>query len=160
MAGTSRPLSFRRRQRSFRRRARYVHRSRLHYSPRMSGPRQRRRNRVSWLVVFALLFQQLAMSAYACTLTRSAPTAVAVMANCPGMPMPAAHSSPLCDKHCNPDRATASSLLAITVPALGLPPPGFALIANPPTRIDRRYLDVPVSRSDPPPLRRFCSLQI
>lgn len=126
----------------------------------MSGYHHRRRKRVSWLVVFAVLFQQLAMSAYACTLTMPAPAAVAVMADCPGMPMAAAHSSPLCDKHCNPDRATASSLLAITVPALGLPPPGFALITNPPTHVDRRTLDVPVSRSDPPPLRRFCSLQI
>lgn len=125
----------------------------------MSGYRQRRRNRVSWLVMFALLFQQLAMSAYACTRTM-APAPVAVMTNCPGMPMPDSHPAPLCEKHCNPDRATASPLLSVTVPPLALPPPNFELMSNPLVVIDRRYIDVPISRSDPPPLLRFCSLQI
>ena len=126
----------------------------------MSGYRQRHRTRVSWLVLFVLLFQQLAMSAYACTLTKPASEPVAVMANCPGMPMPASHSSPLCEKHCHPDHATASPLLAITVPPLALPPPSFDLMSSPLALIDRRYIDVPISRSDPPPLLRFCSLQI
>ena len=126
----------------------------------MAGRRQRRRNRVSWLVLFALLFQQLAMSAYACTFTTPPSVPVAVMANCAGMSMPASHPSPLCDKHCHPDHATASPQLAITVPPLGLPPPGFDLVPNPLTIVDRRYVDVPISRSDPPPLLRFCSLQI
>ena len=126
----------------------------------MSGYRQRRRNRVAWLVMFVLLFQQLALSAYACTLTKLASAPVAVMANCPGMPMPASHPAPLCEKHCNPDHATASPLLSVTVPPLALPPPSFALMSNPPAVIDRRYIDVPISRSDPPPLLRFCSLQI
>ena len=126
----------------------------------MAGFRQRRRNRVSWLVLFALLFQQLAMSAYACTLTTLPSAPVTVMATCAGMSMPASHPPPLCDKHCHPDHATASPLLAITVPSLGLPPVNFDLMSNPPILIDRRYVDVPISRSDPPPLLRFCSLQI
>ena len=137
-----------------------VHRTRLHYSPRMTGRRQRRRNRVSWLVLFALLFQQLAMSAYACTLATPASDSVAMMANCADMSMPASHPSPLCEKHCHPDHATASPVLAFAVPSLGLPPAAFELISNSPMPVDRRYVDVPLSRSDPPPLLRFCSLQI
>ena len=127
---------------------------------RMAGYRQRRRNRVSWLVLFALLFQQLAMSAYACTLTKLAPAPVAAMANCPDLSMPASHFSPLCDKHCHPDHATASPLPLLTVPPLGLPPPSFDLVSNARPVIDRRYIGVPIRRSDPPPLLRFCSLQI
>jgi hypothetical protein len=126
----------------------------------MAGYRQRRRNRVSWLVLFVLLFQQLAISAYACTLTKLASEPVAVMANCTSMSMPASHPSPLCQKHCHPDHVTASPLLAISVPPLALPPPSFDLMSSPSALIDRRYIDVPISRSDPPHLLRFCSLQI
>lgn len=127
----------------------------------MAGFRQRRRTRVSWLVVFALLFQQLTLSAYACTLTTPPPEAVATSNVCSGMAMPATavQSSPLCAKHCAPERATTSPPLSVTVPPLALPPPSFDLLSNPPTIIDRRY-DVSICRSDPPPLLRFCSLQI
>jgi hypothetical protein len=112
-------------------------------------------------VVFALLFQQLAMSAYACTLIPLPPPApISTMADCAGMSMQASHPLPLCEKHCHPDNANASPQVAITVPSLGLPPVNFDLTANPPVLIDRRYVDVPISRSDPPPLLRFCSLQI
>lgn len=126
----------------------------------MASSRQRRRSRISWFVLFALLFQQLALSAYACALTATPSEHVVVMENCTGMPMQASHRSSLCDKHCNPDHATASPLLSVTVPPLGLPPPVFALVSHPQSRMDPRYVDVPISRSDPPPLLRFCSLQI
>jgi hypothetical protein len=126
----------------------------------MASSRQRRRSRISWFVLFALLFQQLALSAYACTLTSTPSEPVVAMANCTGMPMKASHTSSLCDKHCHPDNATASSLLSVTVPPLGLPPPAFAVVYHPLSSIDPRYVDVPISRSDPPPLLRFCSLQI
>lgn len=127
----------------------------------MSGSRQRRRTRVIWLVLFALLFQQLAMSAYACTRTTMPVSEPAgAMANCAEMSTPASHPSPQCEKHCHPDHATASSLVAITVPPLALPPQHFDLMWSPTAIVDRRYVDVPISRSDPPPLLRFCSLQI
>lgn len=137
-----------------------AHCARLPYSRAMAGRRQRRRNRVSWLVLFALLFQQLALSAYACTLTTLPSAPVAVMANCAGMSMPASHPSPLCDKHCHPDHVAGSPLLTLTIPPLGLPPPRFDFMSKSKARFDRCYVDVPISRSDPPPLLRFCSLQI
>lgn len=126
----------------------------------MAGSRQCRRTRVSWLVVFVLLFQQLAMSAYACTLTTPPSAQATTMANCAEMSAPSSYPSPQCEKHCHPDHATASPQLAITVPPLALPPPRFDLVSNRPSIGDRRYVDVPISRSDPPPLLRFCSLQI
>jgi len=126
----------------------------------MASSRQRRRSRISWLVLFALLFQQLALSAYACTLTTTPSAPVVAMANCTGMPMKAPPASSLCDKHCHPDNATVSPLLSVTVPPLGLPPPVFDLVSHPLSVADQRYVDVPISRSDPPPLLRFCSLQI
>jgi hypothetical protein len=82
------------------------------------------------------------------------------MGSCTGMAMPASHPSPLCLKHCHPDHVTASPLLTITVPPLALPPPSFDLVMIQRSITDRRYIDVPISRSDPPPLLRFCSLQI
>jgi len=82
------------------------------------------------------------------------------MANCTDMSMQASHASPLCNKHCHPDNATVSPLSSATVPPLGLPPPAFDLVSHPLWVIDQRYVDVPISRSDPPPLLRFCSLQI
>jgi len=126
----------------------------------MASSHQRRRSRISWLVLFALLFQQLALSAYACTLATTPSVPAAAMADCAGMPMKASHTSTLCDKHCHPDHATVSSLLSVTVPPLGLPPPAFDLVGHPLSIVDQRYVDVPISRSDPPPLLRFCSLQI
>ncbi|MHB1617135.1 MAG: hypothetical protein ACYCUX_07690, partial [Metallibacterium sp.] len=64
--------------------------------------RRRTRLRIALLAVCALLFQQLALVAYACPLPSSAApmTAMAAMPGCAGMPATGAHGAQLCAQHC------------------------------------------------------------
>lgn len=122
---------------------------------------RRRRNafRVALTVFLALLLQQMAMAGYACPLTEMPAEQQAMMAECKGMEM---EDSPmLCEKHCNPDNSTAPDFKAASVPPVGLPPPRFEFPHSliPPTSA-RDYENVRLCQSDPPPLLRFCSLQI
>ena len=122
---------------------------------------RRRRNlfRIALAVLLALLLQQVAMAGYACPLTQMPAQQQAMMADCDGMAME--DSSALCEKHCNPDNATSPDLKVVSVPPVALPPPRFEFSQslNPPPSM-RDYEDVRVCQSDPPPLLRFCSLQI
>ena len=122
--------------------------------------RHRPRLRLAWLALLALLFQQLALAAYACP-TAEAPPPQVVMAGCEGMEMPDPAAPALCDQHCQRDHVTNSDAKAPQVPPLALPPLHFALTAAllPPVEA-QYYEDVPTCRSDPPPAQRFCSLQI
>jgi hypothetical protein len=123
--------------------------------------RARHRIRLGLLVVGCLLFQHVAVAAYACELVASAPTPPAAAAHCAEMgPAPVAPESPaLCAKHCTPDQTLLTDAAAPHVPALALPP-AFALVLNAPA-LDSASLDaVPVRRSDPPPRLRYCSLLI
>ncbi len=99
------------------------------------------------------------MAGYACPLTQKPAQQQAMMADCAGMQME--DSPALCEKHCNPDNSTAPDLKVVSVPPLALPPARFeffqSLVHLPSAR---DYEDVRVSRSDPPPKLRFCSLQI
>lgn len=82
-----------------------------------------------------------------------------MMAGCGGMEM--GDSPILCEKHCNPDNSTAPDLKAASVPPVALPPARFEFsqsLIPPPSARD--YENVRVCQSDPPPLLRFCSLQI
>lgn len=120
------------------------------------------RQRLVWLALLALLFQQLALVAYACPLngTQPAPRPM-MMAGCEGMQMPDPASPALCDQHCLRDHATTTDLQSPQVPALALPPMLFALVANLlPSAQAQHYESIPTCRSDPPPAQRFCSLQI
>ncbi len=118
------------------------------------------------LLVVSLLFQQLTLAAFAC------------------MPMPAAHdhamashatmgeacaeagmgqaphAAPLCEKCCSPDRMLAAAQVALQVPALGLPPVAFALLAPQPAGSPTPATDVAIARSDQPPRLRYCRLLI
>ncbi|MBW8373146.1 MULTISPECIES: hypothetical protein [Stenotrophomonas] len=119
------------------------------------------RLRFAGLALLALLFQQVALAAYACPISETPPEPQMVMAGCEGMEMPDPAAPALCDQHCQRDHVTSQHLKAPQVPSLALPPLYFALAAAllPPVEA-QYYEDVPTCRSDPPPAQRFCSLQI
>ena len=124
--------------------------------------RARTRFRLSLLVLASLLFQQVAVSAYACELVRSSPPPMpAGMEHCAQMNMaPAQAQSPaLCEKHCTPDLTLLSDTAALHVPAMALPP-SFEVVLHAPAMVAAQYDEVPISRSDPPPRLRYCSLLI
>lgn len=124
--------------------------------------RQRRlRSRFVWLVLLGLLFQQVAMMAYACPLNDIPTSSQGMIADCDRMETRDPATPLLCDQHCQRDHLTMPDLRVAQVPPLALPPPHFDLAASllPPVPA-QYYEDVPMCRSDPPAAERFCSLQI
>ena len=126
----------------------------------MSHP-PRRRRRIALLALLCLLFQQVALAAYACPIEQMPVSADEMAARCADMGMREAQDNPaLCAKHCAPDHATAADHAKLSVPALQLPPPVFVFITSTPSSADDWRADVPLSRSDPPARLRFCTLLI
>jgi hypothetical protein len=137
-------------------------RKRLHIS---------RRRRVLWtgIVLFCLLFQQLAMAAYACT-AFTVPTNVAMTGDCAAMGMssgakpPASHhisTDPRCTEHCAGNTASAHDARLPMVPPLLLAsasPTLLGTIAQAPDQV--ALPNTALHRPDPPPTLRFCSLLI
>ena len=120
-----------------------------------------RRNRELWLALLAMLFQQVALVAYACPVSATPAELQMVMADCEGTEMPDPRASALCDQHCVRDHVNSPNVKALQVPSLALVPLHFALAAALLLPVEAQYYeDVPTCRSDPPPAQRFCSLQI
>lgn len=119
----------------------------------------RRRLRVI-AIVLSLLFQQVAMAAYACALSAMPADPVVMVEDCSAMGMERAQESPaLCAKHCAPDQAIVLDHAAPSVPPLALPA-SFALLW-PAAQADPHPVCAPrvaIDRSDPPPRLRYCSL--
>ncbi|TPG05900.1 hypothetical protein EAH75_03115 [Rhodanobacter glycinis] len=130
-----------------------------------------RRRRVLWtgIVLFCLLFQQLAMAAYVCTL----PTAsidIVMTGDCAAMGMssamktPASHhasTDPRCAEHCASNTASAHDARLPTVPPLPLAPASPMLLGTLTQAPDQVALpNTALHRPDPPPTLRFCSLLI
>jgi hypothetical protein len=122
--------------------------------------RARHRLRIAVLVIACLMFQQVALAAYSCA-RDAAPEPMTRTAACAGMDMgpPAAQAPALCEKHCSPDRAVPTDSAAHNVPALSLPPVYLLVLEQPASQL-APAVEVPISRSDPPPRLRYCSLQI
>lgn len=121
--------------------------------------RGRQRYRIALVVIVCLLFQQLAMAAYACPLEQMPPDPVAMAEDCTGMGMQQVQDAPaLCAKHCAPDLSIAADHVPLQVPAL--PPAAFQAVLAEPVSHRTLAADVRVDRSDPPPRLRFCSLLI
>lgn len=130
-----------------------------------------RRRRVLWtgIVLFCLLFQQLAMAAYACTLP-AVPTNVAVTGDCAAMGMgfttkpPVSHhpsTDPRCIEHCAGNTASAHDASLPTVPPLLLASVSPTLLGTIAHAADQVALpNTALHRPDPPPTLRFCSLLI
>lgn len=118
-----------------------------------------------------LLWQQVAVAAYACAVAPAPADAAAVMAQAHSMAamghgcaqMPATQVDPLCHQHCQPDRVTQVDARTASVPvnALAVLPPtlSFATVAALPS-------ERTLARRDhwraPPPIPRllYCSLLI
>ena len=99
-------------------------------------PRRRIRLRLALLAAVALLFQQTALAAYACSLADVPAGNAAMAAHCENMPMAQTEQSPaLCSAHCAYHPVTTPDLHAPTVPPLLmpalLPAPPRALVALP-----------------------------
>ena len=123
--------------------------------------RARQRLKITVLVLLSLLFQQVALAAYACPLTRMPPETATMAEHCAQMGMQQAQDNPaLCAKHCAPDLATAADHAQLAVPALALPPPVFVPMVLGPTGSIVVQGEIPIARSDPPPRLRYCSLLI
>jgi hypothetical protein len=123
---------------------------------------RRRRPLLGALLIASLLFQQVAVAAFACGRSPVPPPApMAGMEHCAQMDMaPVQVPAPaLCEEHCAPDRSVPSDTASPGVPALGLPP-AFALVLAAPASHVAQQVEVPIARSDPPPRLRYCSLLI
>ena len=120
---------------------------------------RRQRIVLSLLVIFSLLFQQVAVAAFACDPAPHHPKPAAV-SHCEQGHSQGAHSkSPLCEKHCAPD-STVLTDSAVSAPALSLPPVLFTLVLHEPSGPVSQSEAIGLIRSDPPPRLRFCSLLI
>ena len=129
------------------------------------------RRRVLWtgIVLFCLLFQQLAMAAYVCTLP-TAPTDIVMTGDCAGMGVSSEaktptsqhmNADPRCAEHCAGTTVSAHDASLPTVPPLLLASTSPALlgtIAHAPHQV--ALPNTALHRSDPPPTLRFCSLLI
>jgi hypothetical protein len=133
--------------------------------------RPRTRRRLAWLVALMLLWQQVAVAAYACATAPASAGAVAALAHSPSMAamgdgcagMPAAPVDPRCRQHCQPEHATQVDARAVSVPF-------NALVALPPELSSVAVVMLPSERTlawldrlrAPPLIPRllFCSLLI
>lgn len=123
--------------------------------------RSRRRLRIGLVLILSLLFQQLAMAAYACTLTQMPPEPAAMAEHCADMGMAQQQDDPvLCEKHCYPDHSVAPDIVKLSVLPLVLPPAGFDPVLAQPVSHAVMQSGAPIARSDPPPRLRYCSLLI
>ena len=124
---------------------------------------RRARHRLKILaLIFCLLFQQVALAAYACTQSLKTPPAMpAGMEHCTQMDMASAQadSPALCEKHCVPDLPVPTGATVPSVPTLALLPV-FSLVLCEPVSHVAQQVEVPIARSDPPPRLRYCSLLI
>lgn len=130
-----------------------------------------RRRRVLWtgIVLFCLLFQQLAMAAYVCTLP-TVPTNVVMTGDCAAMDVgskattPSSHqlsADPRCAEHCAGSAASVHDASLPTVPPLllaSVSPTLLGTIARAPDQV--ALPDPALHRPEPPPTLRFCSLLI
>ena len=121
----------------------------------------RQRLRIALAAILCLLFQQLAMAAYACTVTQAPPEPVVAAGHCAEMGMAQQQDNPvLCEKHCNPDRVVTADIVKLSVLPLALPPAAFGPVLAQPLSHATVQTRAPIARSDPPPRLRYCSLLI
>lgn len=123
--------------------------------------RSRHRLRIALAVILCLLFQQVAMAAYACTLPSMPPDPVEMTEDCGEVGMEVVQEAPaLCVEHCSPDHAVTPDSGFVHVPPVALPPIQFEPRLVPPQVHQALAGQVRVDRSDPPPRLRYCSLLI
>ena len=130
--------------------------------------RRATRRRLVWLVTMVLLWQQVALAAFACQVAPETMNQVTAMTSTAAMgddcaEMSATSASPLCQQHCTPDHATQVDARPISVPlsALTAVPPMLMSLASITLSSDRALTRHEL-RQAPPPIPRllFCSLLI
>lgn len=116
---------------------------------------RKKRLRIAVLTVFCLLFQQVAVAAYACAMEMSPATSVPEChprgddgADADDAPK----ADPLCEKHCSPDASTQAEARSTSVPALGLPPIQFLPVASPMGERRREHCRASHGPAPPPEL--------
>lgn len=122
--------------------------------------RRRHRRWIALIALFGLLFQQLAMAAYACPVDSNDVTgAVAAMPPCHAPDTP---DKPRCHQHCHPLAQTSDHASAPTVPPALLPPTTW--LRAPAMATARTAESIACSidaRSTAPPLTiQHCTFQI
>src|SRR5205085_11133039 len=118
--------------------------------------RLRARSRLAALILVAsLLFQQVAVAAYACA--RESGVARQVHSHCAESAQ--TRASPLCEKHCVPDLPVAPDASVPGVPALPVTFDFALMLAQTSAAMPPREAMLPTG-ADPPPRLRFCSLLI
>ncbi len=129
------------------------------------------RRRFAWLVALMLLWQQVAVAAYACDTAPASSGAVVALAHSSSMAMmgddcaemPAAPVDPLCHQHCQPDHATQVDARTAPVPfnALAALPSTLSFVAVAALPSERTLARRDHWRASPPiPWLLFCSLLI
>ncbi|WP_297900020.1 hypothetical protein [Metallibacterium sp.] len=126
---------------------------------------RRTRLRIALLALCALLFQQLALVAYACSLpqvavpVQAAMQSMASMPGCDGMTSMIQHARALCVQHCAQPAPAPQDARLPTVPALALPPqpPVLAIAAPAPSPCFGDRTTAGLGASSPP---RYCVLLI
>ena len=132
--------------------------------------RPRTRRRLAWLVALLLLWQQVAVAAYACTVVPSMGDPVAAVTSSPAMAamgdcadMRQVPLDPLCQQHCQPNQVTQVDVHTASVPfnALAALPPMLLSVAAVTLPSDRVLARRDRLRAPPPtPRLLFCSLLI
>ncbi len=129
------------------------------------------RRRLIWLVALLLLWQQVALAAYACQavpetmgqVTAMTSTAVMTSMGDDCTEMPNAPASPLCQQHCAPDHATQVDARPMSVPlsALTAVPPMLVSVAIVALQSSGNLARLDQQKTAPPvPRLLFCSLLI
>ena len=126
---------------------------------------RRTRLRIALLALCALLFQQLALTAYACSLPQTAVPVQAAMQSmasmpcCEGMASMVPHAHAVCVQHCAQPAPAPQDARAPMVPALALPsqPPVLAIAAPAPSPCFGDHTATGLGASPPP---RCCVLLI
>lgn len=148
--------------------------ARVHYSSRGMNHvfhiRPRTRRRLAWLVALVLLWQQVAVAAYACSVVPDMNAPVAAVTSSPAMAamgdcadMRQVPLDPLCRQHCQPDQVTQVNVHTASVPfnALAALPPMLLSVAAVALPSERAFAWLDHRRPRPPiPRLLYCSLLI
>ena len=120
-------------------------------------PNRRTRLRLVLLAVLSLLFQQVALAAYACSTVNMPVSNVGMTAHCDGMPMThGQQNQALCPAHCAHQALTTQDVHAPTVPPLLMPallPVPLVLATSPTTNSAREHAAAWRLSGIPPALR-------
>jgi hypothetical protein len=122
--------------------------------------RHRHRRLIALLALFGLLFQQLAMAAYACPMDQDGVMAAA--ASKPPCHESATPDRVRCHSHCHPQQASPDRAPTLTVPAAILPPTTWVRAAawHSTTFRDETTCEVTARAAAPPITIRNCTFLI